>query len=392
MEPLSVSQVSEMVRAAVRSEPSLRDIAVRGEVTGYSPKKHVYFSLKDESSTLRCVIWASRMADAGCLPLANGQKVVAWGCMTAYGGNSTYQLDVSRVAPEGQGELYARFLALKKRLYDEGLFAPGHKKPMPAFPETVGIITSGKGAALQDMAKVLMSGPGIEVVTFDARVQGEGAAESLADGIRALDGKADVIIIGRGGGPMEELWAFNDEGLARAIAACGTPVISAVGHEVDEVLSDSAADIRASTPTAAAEMVVKARQAAIDEMTGLAESVRALATDKARGARQALDMFDMEMWRRLLSHRVESSGDALLALRSGLSSAAELRLSGARAALSGCDSALRTTWVAAMAENGLAALYQDGARVRSAAGFRKGSFEALMRDGRISGEVSMIEV
>ncbi|MFO7619384.1 MAG: exodeoxyribonuclease VII large subunit [Thermoplasmata archaeon] len=392
MDPLTVTEISNLVKSAIRSNPELADIAVRGEVTNYSDKKHHYFSLKDESSSIKCVIWSSCAKSIGCLPLENGQKVVVWGSVTTYPAGSIYQIDVKRCVPEGRGDLYRQFLELKKRLLDEGLFDPRHKKPLPAYPGKVGIVTSEKGAALQDMAKVFMSGPGVDIIPFDARVQGEGSAASIAAGIMALDGKVDVIIIGRGGGSIEDLWAFNNEELARAVFACGTPVISAVGHEVDEVITDHVADCRASTPTAAAELIVKGMRSLIDEKSRLLDGISFMANDRLRNSRQELDGYDMPMWSKLIASRIENSRNVLISADMNLNHMAMERVADARRKQALLDSGLRTTWVAAMSENGLAALFQDGIRVRDAAQFRKGDFKGLMRDGKITGEVKDIEV
>ena len=392
MEPMTVSEVSRIVKDTLRSTPELTDIAVRGEVTGYSDRGHIYFSIKDDSSVLKCTIWKSSASSIGALPLKDGDKVVVWGSITSWGGNSSYQLDVRRCVPEGTGELYRQYLELKKRLLEEGLFDPAHKKLLPAYPNIVGIVTSEKGAALQDMAKVFMSGPGVQIITCDARVQGEGSAASIAAGIKVLDGKVDIIIIGRGGGSIEDLWAFNDEALARAVYSCQTPIISGVGHEVDEVITDHVADCRASTPTAAAELVVKGMQAVIDEKSRLMDCIALAACDRVRSSRQMLDSYDMQMRRRLLASKIEAAKASIGAIQNDLAFSLSRKISGARTALASGDAALRTTWVAAMAENGLAAMYQDGKRVHDAAAFKKGKFQAMMRDGKITGEVKDIEI
>jgi len=392
MDPLSVTEVSALVKDTLRSSPGLCDIAVRGEVTGYTDRGHRYFSLKDENSVLKCVIWKFSAGGIDCLPLKDGTKVVAWGSVTSWGGNSSYQLDVRKCTPEGRGELYRRFLELKEKLLKEGLFAPEAKVPIPAYPESLGIVTSEKGAALQDMAKVFMNGPGIDIAVADARVQGDGAAESIAAGIRALDGRVDLIIIGRGGGSLEDLWAFNEELLARAVFACRTPIISGVGHEIDEVITDLVADARASTPTAAAELVVKAMQRVLDEKKILEESIAALAHDRFACCRQELESIDMAMWRKVLASRLSGLGAEAEGLRACLGHSASMRVSGARKLLDDGGLALRTTWVAAIKEKGMAAMYQGGDRIPEASRMRKGRFEAVMKDGRVTGEVKEIEV
>ncbi|MDO9537266.1 MAG: exodeoxyribonuclease VII large subunit [Thermoplasmata archaeon] len=392
MDPLTVSEVSRIVKDTLRAQPELEDIAVRGEVTNYADRGHHYFSIKDDKSQLKCVIWKSAAYNIEGLPLQNGAKVVVWGSIDTYPGQSTYQLNVIRCIPEGRGELFKKFLELKQKLLDEGLFAAEAKVPIPMFPEKVGIVTSEKGAALQDMVRVFMAGPGVEILTFDARVQGEGSAASIAQGIKALDGKVDLIIIGRGGGSIEDLWAFNEEVLARAVFGCNTPIISAVGHEVDEVITDYVADRRASTPTAAAEIVVQNMQSVIDEKESLAEKISVSMADIIRNSRQSIDSLDMAMWRKLIDSGLENSRSSVKGLEAGFGYAVISHIARARKSLDARETDLRTTWVAALKEKGLAALYQDGNRVTDASKFKKGQFTGLMRDGKITGEVKDIEV
>ncbi len=392
MEPLTVTEVSGMVKNTLRSSPKLNDIAVRGEVTGYTDRGHHYFSLKDENSVLKCVIWKSNAGSVDCLPLKDGTKVVAWGSITSWGGNSSYQLDVRKCTPEGRGELYRQYLELKEKLLKEGLFAPEAKVPIPAYPMKLGIVTSEKGAALQDMAKVFMAGPGIDITVADARVQGEGSADSVAAGIMALDGKVDLIIMGRGGGSLEDLWAFNEESLARAVFACGTPIISAVGHEIDEVITDLVADARASTPTAAAELVVKGMQRILDEKKTLADSIAMMAEDHVATHRQVLDGMDMSMWRKVLASRVDNQRTTATGFKAELCHSSSMHMAKARKRLDAGDMALRATWISALREKGMAAIYQSGARITEVSRLKRGGFEAVMKDGKVKGEVRDIEV
>jgi exodeoxyribonuclease VII large subunit len=242
------------------------------------------------------------------------------------------------------------------------------------------------------MFRVFMSGPGVEIIVIDERVQGDGAATSIANGIRVLDGKVDIIIFGRGGGSMEDLWAFNEEELARAVFACKTPIISAVGHEVDEVITDYVADRRVSTPTAAAELVVQNMAKVVEEYRLCGESIRSAIEDNMHNARQVLDGYDMPMWKKIVSSRLEMSRKTIEGLSAGLDYSLSSGIARAKETIATADTELRTTWVAAIHENGLAALYQNGARVKDAATFKKGKFEAMLKDGKITGEVKKIEV
>jgi exodeoxyribonuclease VII large subunit len=234
-------------------------IRVEGEVTNASTsgRGHVYFSLKDDAAALDCVMWASRARHLK-FELEDGLAVLALGSLTIYPQRGRFQMVVDDLQPQGVGALQLAFEQLKKKLEAEGLFAAERKQPLPALPNRIGIVTSATGAALQDMLKVLRRFPNLEVVAAPALVQGEGAAAEIAAAVARLvdSGRVNVIIVGRGGGSLEDLWAFNEEDVARAIAASPVPVISGVGHEVDFTIADFVADIRATTPTQAAEMVV----------------------------------------------------------------------------------------------------------------------------------------
>ena len=260
---LTVSDLNEYVRRSLAADPMLRGISVRGEISNFRPyaSGHWYFSLKDENSRLNCVMFRQHNMYLRLVP-KDGMKVVLKGSAGLYVQNGAYQFYAEGMAEDGIGELYQRFLALKDRLEKEGLFDAARKRPLPLLPRAVGIITSASGAVLHDIKTVAgRRFPNMPLVLRPAQVQGEGAAEDLAAALRelqALDG-VDVIIIGRGGGSLEDLWAFNEEPLVRAIAASAKPVISAVGHETDTTLADFAADMRAPTPSAAAELAVPSK-------------------------------------------------------------------------------------------------------------------------------------
>jgi len=234
-------------------------VRVEGEVTNASTsgRGHVYFTLKDETAALDCVMWAGK---AGRLKfrVEDGLVVTALGSLTIYPQRGRFQLVVDDLQPQGVGALQLAFEQLKKKLENEGLFAAERKRPLPALPNRVGIVTSATGAALQDMLKVLRRFPHLEIVIAPAMVQGDGAAHEIALAIKRLvdSNRVNIIVVGRGGGSLEDLWAFNEEEVARAIAASPVPVISGVGHEVDFTIADFVADIRATTPTQAAELVV----------------------------------------------------------------------------------------------------------------------------------------
>lgn len=257
--PLSVSEITEHIRAIVESDGALRRVYVRGELSNYKiyPSGHHYFTLKDAGASIRCVMFR---ADASRLRFRpeNGMAVICSGRVAVYPRDGAYQLYVTAVQPEGLGDLHAAYEQLKAKLLAEGLFAQEHKKPLPTMPEKIALITSGAGAAVQDMIRILgRRWPLTKILVMPVRVQGTEAPAEIAGAIRYANrwNVADLIITGRGGGSIEDLWAFNDERVARAIFASEIPVVSAVGHEPDVTISDFVADVRAATPSNAAELV-----------------------------------------------------------------------------------------------------------------------------------------
>ena len=257
---ITVSEVNQVVKLLLENEPLLRNLSVRGELSNYkihSTGNH-FFTLKDAGGALQCVMFKGAAGKIRFRP-ENGMKVVATGRISAFPRDGVYQLYCDALIPEGTGDLALAFEQLKARLHAEGLFDPSHKKPLPRYPQSIALVTSGTGAAVRDMIRILRRRyPLAKVIVLPVRVQGAGAAAEIAGAIRYADHWhiGDVIITGRGGGSMEDLWAFNEERVARAIYACQTPVISAVGHEPDVTISDFVADVRASTPSNAAEIAV----------------------------------------------------------------------------------------------------------------------------------------
>ena len=257
---LAVSEVNQFIKQIIEDEPLLSSILVRGEISNYKvyPSGHHYFTLKDGQSALRCVIFAGATRYLRFRP-ENGMKVVAAGKISVYPRDGAYQLYCTRLVSDGVGDLHIAFEQLKQKLYAQGLFAPEHKKPLPLYPRCIAIITSPAGAAVHDMIRILRRRyPLSKVVLLPVRVQGAEAPPEIAAAIRYANRHklADVLIVGRGGGSIEDLWAFNEEVVAQAIYDSDIPVISAVGHEPDVTISDLVADRRASTPSNAAEIVV----------------------------------------------------------------------------------------------------------------------------------------
>lgn len=252
-------------------EDSFPSVWVTGEVSNFKKHPtsgHMYFSLKDDRSQLKCVMWRSQNQALAFIP-QDGMQVIAQGSLTVYEASGQYQLVVRRLQPSGEGALQAAFEQLKARLAEEGLFDPERKRPLPPFPERIGVVTSASGAAVRDIIRILhRRAPWVDIVLRPVRVQGEGAAADIATAIREMNafGAVDVLIVGRGGGSIEDLWAFNEEAVVRAIVESGLPVISAVGHEIDVTLADFAADVRAPTPSGAAELVVRDRVDLLDRV------------------------------------------------------------------------------------------------------------------------------
>ena len=255
----SVGQVNRYVKNMFTQDFVLQKVYVKGEVSNckYHPSGHIYFSLKDETGVLSCVMFAGQRRGLA-FRMKNGDKVVAGGSVDVYERDGRYQLYAREITLEGAGALYERFLALKEELEEMGMFAQEYKQPIPHFIHRLGVVTAPAGAAVQDIRNIsLRRNPYLQLILYPALVQGEGAADSIVQGIRMLDqAGVDVIIVGRGGGSIEDLWAFNEEKVARAIFECNTPVISAVGHETDFTIADFVADMRAPTPSAAAELAV----------------------------------------------------------------------------------------------------------------------------------------
>ncbi len=263
---LSVSQITMRIKSML--EAGFSSVWLSGELSNVKlhSSGHLYFSLKDEHAQISAVMWRSRVSRVR-IPLEDGMKVVVRGRITVYPPRGAYQIDVEHMQPFGIGELQQRFEQLKRRLREEGLFDESRKRPLPEYPWSIGVVTSESGAAFHDIVSVIgRRMPAVEVVLRPTQVQGAGAAQDIAAAIQELNEEPgiDVLIVGRGGGSIEDLWAFNEEVVARAIAGSRVPVISAVGHEVDVTIADFVADKRAPTPSAAAELVVRDRRDVIE--------------------------------------------------------------------------------------------------------------------------------
>ena len=260
----SVKQVNAYIKNMFTQDFMLNRIYIKGEVSNckYHTSGHIYFSLKDESGSIACIMFAGQRSGLA-FKMQDGQQVIVLGSVTTYERDGKYQLYAKEIILDGAGLLYEKFEALKRELGEMGMFAPEYKQPIPKFAKKIGIVTAPTGAAIRDIMNIsARRNPYVQLILYPALVQGDGAATSIVKGIEMLDKHGvDVIIVGRGGGSIEDLWAFNEEPVARAIFNCRTPIISAVGHETDTTIADYVADMRAPTPSAAAELAVFEYQA-----------------------------------------------------------------------------------------------------------------------------------
>ena len=290
---LTVSGISQYLRALFESDEILNDVWVSGEVSTLSTPSsgHIYFTIKDSSASLRCVVWRSQAARLR-VPLKTGMAVEVHGAVSIYEASGQYQLYVDAVRAAGEGLLYQEFLRLKDQLEAEGLFDPERKRSLPAFPHRIGIVTSPTGAALQDMLNTIRQRyPLAQVVLSPAMVQGEDAPPKLVQAIKALNrsGNVDLIILARGGGSLEDLWAFNDERVVRAVAASDVPVVTGVGHETDTTLVDYASDLRAPTPTGAAVLATPDKADLLVNLAAITAVLEDVFQDRLAETRQQLD-------------------------------------------------------------------------------------------------------
>ncbi len=330
IQPVSVTQLTQYIKLLLDRDEILSQACVRGELSNFKAHSsgHLYFTLKDEGAVISCVMFRSDAMKLRFRP-ESGMKVILYGRVSLFPKSGQYQIYVTNMQPDGVGALAVAFEQLKRRLHEEGLFDPNHKKPLPRYPERVALVTSPTGAAVRDMIRILgRRWPMAEVIVCPVRVQGEGAAEEIADMLDYVDKHqlADVIITGRGGGSMEDLWAFNEEIVARAIWRCQIPVISAVGHEPDVTIADYVADVRAATPSNGAELAVRDSETLQSALRQLQVRMEQAQIQKINRLRQRLDTFSksrvmrqpdaylqqQELHLEMLRQRLEHSGEVVL--------------------------------------------------------------------------------
>jgi exodeoxyribonuclease VII large subunit len=319
----TVSELTRSIRGTL--ETKFGAVWVQGEISNYKlyPSGHQYFTLKDQRAQIGCVIWRDTMAPVR-QPLADGAQVQVYGTVTVFEARGQYQLNVQILQPRGMGLLQAKFEALKRKLEAEGLFAAERKRPLPKFPRRIGIITSPSGAAIRDMLNVLRRrAPWLQILINPVRVQGSGAAQEIAVAIRELGtsnvafAPVDLIVVTRGGGSIEDLWEFNEEIVARAIFHSAVPIVSAVGHEIDFTICDFVADLRAPTPSAAAELIVPDITDLQRQIDGCTRALGRQLLNRVRDAQQRLDHV-RETLQRCLMHKIDSYRRSLLHIAAAL--------------------------------------------------------------------------
>lgn len=317
---LTITQLNEYIRGKMDSDPFLNQVAVRGEISNYKlyPSGHHYFTLKDETGALKCVMFKGNAFRLRFRP-ENGMKVIAMGKVSVFPRDGAYQLYCTAMAMDGVGDLYAAFEQLKKKLEAQGLFDPAHKKPLPKYPKTIAIVTSSAGAAVHDMIRILRKRyPLIRVRLLPVRVQGVEAPGEIAAAIDYVNRYrlADLMIVGRGGGSIEDLWAFNDERVAQAIYRSEIPIISAVGHEPDVTIADFAADLRAATPSNGAELAVPDQDALRQSLDAMAAAMASSLSRQLKAERQKLNVLSQSAALKSPTGYIEQRRKSLELLRS----------------------------------------------------------------------------
>lgn len=328
---LSITQISEYIRSRMDQDPMLCSVAVKGEISNYKvyPSGHHYFTLKDDAAALKCVMFRGNASRLRFRP-DNGMQIIAMGKISVYPRDGTYQLYCIAMALDGVGDLHAAFEQLKAKLAAQGLFDPEHKKQLPKYPGTIGIITSSAGAAVHDMLRILRKRyPLTQVNLLPVRVQGAEAPGEIAAAIRYANHYklADLLIVGRGGGSIEDLWAFNDEQVAYAIYHSDIPVISAVGHEPDVTISDYVADLRAATPSNAAELAVPDCNSLRQQLDAITVSMQTVVTRHLRTARQHLQVLSQSPALQSPTRYIAQRREALVLMRTRLISAQQRTVS-----------------------------------------------------------------
>ena len=392
----SVGQVNRYVKNMFTQDYFLQNIYVKGEVSNckYHSTGHIYFTLKDEGGTLKCVMFAGSRRGLAFRLIA-GDKVIAGGRVDVYERDGAYQFYAKEITLEGAGALYERYLALKQELEDMGMFAQEYKQPIPEFAHRVGIVTSPTGAAIRDIINVsTRRNPFIQSILYPALVQGEGAKESIVKGIRMLDqDDIDVIIVGRGGGSIEDLWAFNEEEVARAIFECSVPVISAVGHETDVTIADFVADLRAPTPSAAAELAVYEIRECKKTMSAYEDRIVRAALSQIGLFRTKAERFSMRLKLLHPRHKLYEHRQFTAEMENRIRDIMERRLTQEKHRLAlNAERMKRVSPLLKLSSGYSYIRSEEGKNIRSTAQVKRGEkLEIFVSDGKIEAEVHNTE-
>ncbi|MEI3195210.1 MAG: exodeoxyribonuclease VII large subunit [Lachnospiraceae bacterium] len=392
----SVGQVNTYIRNMFTQDFVLNRVSVRGEISNlkYHTSGHIYFTLKDASAAIACVMFAGARGGLA-FRMSNGQQVIVDGAVNVYERDGKYQLYATKIRQDGAGELYEKFLELKEELEEMGMFAPEYKQPIPKFVRRLGVVTALTGAAIRDIINIATRrNPGIRIILYPAKVQGDGAAESVAAGLAALDALGvDVIIVGRGGGSIEDLWAFNEETVARAIFSCHTPVISAVGHETDTTIADFVADLRAPTPSAAAELAVADVTAWLQALDEDALQLQRIMQRMIKDARSRLRECELRMRYAKPQQRLMQQKQRLDEYEERLRRAMQSLLEQTRHQLALSEERLRRLSPYEKLESGYGCiLTEDGRRIRSVSQVAPGEVvQIYLADGRMTARIQEVK-
>ncbi len=394
---LTVSQLNEYVNGMLKTDILLSNVCVCGEISGFKRHSsgHLYFSLKDEGALVRCVMFRQNAYELDFSP-EDGQSVRVYGSVSLYVKDGQYQLYVVKMEREGQGELYRRFMLMKTRLEARGYFDQGRKRPLPALPRCVGVVTSPTGAAVQDIINIATRRfPGMNILLYPVRVQGEGAAEEIAHAIDEMNRikKADVLIVGRGGGSMEDLWPFNEEVVARAIYESKIPVVSAVGHETDFSIADFTADLRAPTPSAAAELCVPERGRLEEDIVRYAVRIRDAAAGSLERLRAELSgIASSEAFSRV-RHDLAMQRSRTKAIQTRMTGDARGEIVNAAHSIESLTARLEALSPAGVLERGYGMVQSEGRLIGSAKEISEGSSARLiMKDGSLDITVNSVNI
>ena len=394
---MSVSQLNEYVRKSLAGDPMLQHICITGELTGFKQQAsgHWYFALKDENAAVNCVMFRQNNRMVAFTP-ENGDQIRLFGSVGLYAKTGAYQFYGDAMEKAGLGELFLKFEAMKRRLSALGLFDAASKKPLPLLPRGIGIVTSSTGAVIHDIARVAWRRfPGMPLFLYPVKVQGEGAAEEIAHGLEVLDAlpETEVLIVGRGGGSMEDLWAFNEEVVARSIYRCKKPVVSAVGHETDFTIADFTADVRAATPSMAAELAVPVKEDLLEEIRQIQEELDQAAFRELERRLHRVNLLEERIKAGSPLRRCELLVQRLNHATARMRTAEEQFLIKRRFRLEKAELQIRTSGVASALDRGFTVATRGGKTLRSAGELVSGDEIVLhFRDGRARTRVLEIEM